>query len=49
MVLKKSAKNYVQKQMEPFWATKVIKLCPNLVLTNYGMNLFLSSHFSLKL
>ena len=49
MELKKSAKNFAQKQMGLFWAIQIIKVCPNSVLTNYGMNLFLSSHFWLKL
>ena len=47
--IEEKCKNYAQKQMGLFWAIQITKLCPNSVLTNHGMNLFLSSHFWLKL
>ena len=43
----KSVQNIIENGI--FWAIQIAKLCPNSVLTNHGMNLFLSSHFWLKL
>lgn len=45
MELKGGAKNYPQKQMGSLWTTQIIKLCPNSVMKNHGMNFFISSHF----